>query len=81
MQPICDLEYHEGRERVSGHQEQHTRELTRGEMQMFNKIVIMNLKRSVGWEIREATRTLRHQQKEYFNKIKTYEEESGNKEI
>ena len=81
MYSIYHLEHYEGRERVPGHQKQYTGELAGGEMQMLNKVVIMNLKRSLGWEIREVTRTLRHQQKEYFNKIKTYESESGNKEI
>ncbi len=39
------------------------------------------LERSLGWEIREATKSLRHQEKEYFHKIKAYEEGSHNREV
>lgn len=40
-----------------------------------------NLERSLGWEIREATRTLRQQEKEYFGKVKAYEEGGLNREV
>lgn len=43
--------------------------------------VVLNLERSLGWEIREATKSLRHQEKEYFHKIKAYEEGSHNREV
>ena len=42
---------------------------------------MLNLERSLGWEIREATKSLRHQEKEYFHKIKAYEEGSHNREV
>lgn len=50
-------------------------------MYLFSQIVISNMQFSLAQEIRDLSRELRNQEKEYFDRIRTYEKNIVNRAI